>query len=147
MSERVKATAASAGLLVLRLFVGLGIAAHGWSKFFGEHGIKGFAGFLGSLGVPAPTLAASLSAGTELGGGLLLAAGLFTRFAALPLAFNMLVAVLAAHRASYFITNHPPGMEYALNLGAVFLALALTGPGAFSVDRLLCGRKPAANGA
>ncbi len=139
----MKSTAASAGLLALRLFVGLGMAAHGWGKLFGAHGIKGFAGFLGSLGIPAPTLAAALSAGTEFLGGLLVAAGLLTRWAALPLAFNMGVAVLAVHRASYFITNTPPGMEYALNLGAVFLALALTGPGAFSLDHLLWGRKRA----
>ena len=132
---------ASAGLLLLRLFVGLGLAAHGWSKFFGEHGIKGFAGFLGSLGVPLPTLSAVLSAGTELGGGLLVAAGLFTRLAALPVVFNMLVAVIAVHRVSYFLTNNPPGMEYALNLAAVFGALALTGPGTFSLDHLRCCRK------
>jgi len=130
----------SVGLLLLRLFVGLGLAAHGFTKFFGEHGIAGFAGFLRSLGVPSPETMAYVSAGTELVGGILVAIGLFTRVAAVPLAFNMFVAVITAHRASYFITNNPPGMEYALNLGVVFLALVFTGPGKYSMDRRLFSR-------
>jgi uncharacterized membrane protein YphA (DoxX/SURF4 family) len=52
----------------------------------------------------------------------------------------MFVAAFTAHKSSYFITNNPPGMEYALNLGVVFLALALTGPGRFAVDRALADR-------
>jgi putative oxidoreductase len=131
---------ASAGLLILRLFLGLGIAAHGWTKFFGPHGLRDFAGHLASMGVPRPEWAAALSAGTELVGGALLAAGLLTRLAALPLAFNMIVAVLLVHRGSYFLSNQPPGMEYALNLAAAFAALALLGPGRFSLDHLLCSR-------
>ena len=130
----------SVGLLLLRLFVGFGLAAHGFTKFFGEHGIAGFAGFLKSLGVPSPETMAYVSAGTELVGGVLVAIGLLTRLAAVPLAFNMFVAAFTAHRASYFITNTPPGMEYALNLGVVFLALVFTGPGRYSLDQRLFSR-------
>jgi putative oxidoreductase len=131
--------AASAGLLILRLFLGLGLMAHGYQKFF-VYGVSGFAGLLEKLGAPAPTASAWLSAGTELVGGLLIALGLFTRLAAVPLAFNMAVAAFLAH-SGYFITNTPPGREYALNLGAAFVALALTGAGRYSIDNRLAPRQ------
>ncbi|HZE97601.1 MAG TPA: DoxX family protein [Planctomycetota bacterium] len=135
MNPLTKDKATSAGLLVLRLFLGLGLMAHGWQKFF-VFGVSGFAGLLEKLGAPAPYASAWLSAGTELAGGLLIALGLLTRLAAIPLAFNMAVAAFLAH-SGYFITNTPPGREYALNLGAAFVALALTGAGRFSIDNLL----------
>ena len=139
MSPITKDTATSAGLLILRLFLGLGLAAHGYQKFF-LFGINGFAGVLQQMGTPAPQVSAWLSGGTELGGGLLIAVGLFTRLAAVPLAFNMAVAALLAH-SGYFITNTPPGREYALNLGAAFVALALTGAGRYSIDNRLASRQ------
>jgi putative oxidoreductase len=139
MNFIAKDTASSAGLLILRLFVGLGFVAHGYQKFF-VYGVSGFAGLLEKLGAPAPYASAWLSAGTELVGGLLIALGLFTRLAAVPLAINMLVASFLAH-AGYFITNTPPGREYALNLAATFVALALTGAGQFSIDHRLARRQ------
>lgn len=140
MSNTVRDTMTSIALLLLRFFVGFGLAAHGYTKFFGEHGIAGFAGFLKSMNVPSPEVAAYMSATTELVGGILVGLGLLTRVAAVPLAFNMFVAALTAHRTSYFITNTPPGMEYALNLGVVFLALVLIGPGKYSLDQCLFSR-------
>ena len=134
--SRAKETAVSTGLLLIRLFLGLGIMAHGLQKFL-VFGMTGFAAGLAKMGVPAASLLAPVSAGTEALGGALIALGLGTRLAALPLAFNMFVAVITAHRGSYFL---PQGMEYALNLGVVFLALALTGPGRFSLDRLMFNR-------
>jgi putative oxidoreductase len=130
--------AGSAGLLVLRLFLGLGLLAHGLQKFL-VFGVSGFAGFLEKLGTPAPQLSAWLSASTELAGGLLVAAGLLTRPAAALLAVNMGVAAVLAH-SGYFITNTPPGREYALNLAAAFAALALTGAGRYSIDQRLASR-------
>ena len=135
MNPITKDKATSAGLLILRLFLGLGLVAHGYQKFF-LFGISGFAGFLEKMGAPAPYASAWLSASTELAGGLLIVLGLFTRFAALPLAINMAVAAFLAH-SGYFITNAPPGREYALNLAAAFVALALTGAGQYSIDHRL----------
>lgn len=131
LSSRAREPLASAGLLVIRLFTGLGIAAHGWDKVFGAYGVGGFAGFLGKAGVPLPGLSAWLSVGAELLGGLLVAAGFLTRPAAALLAFNMLVAAALGHWGAYFL---PAGMEYALNLAAVYAGLALLGAGRFSVD-------------
>lgn len=132
MDAKQKKTMASVGLLLIRVFVGLGLAAHGYQKFFGEHGVAGFADFLAKLGVPSPQLAAYVSATTELAGGVLVALGLLTRPVAAIVAINMFVAAFTAHRGAYFLPN---GMEYALNLAIVFLGLALTGPGRFSIDR------------
>jgi len=139
MSPITKDRTASAGLLILRLFIGLGLVAHGWQKFF-VFGVSGFAGLLEKLGAPAPLSSAWLSASTELAGGLLIALGLFTRLAAVPLAINMTVAAFLAH-SGYFITNTPPGREYALNLAAILVALALTGAGRYSLDDRLA-RQP-----
>src|SRR5579864_4692389 len=138
MSPITRSQATSAGLLLLRLFLGLGLAAHGYQKFF-LFGIGGFAGLLEQLGTPAPHAAAWLSASTEFVGGLLIAVGLFTRLAAIPLAINLVVAAFLAH-SGYFITNTPPGREYALNLAAAFVTLALTGPGQYSLDHRLARR-------
>lgn len=129
----------SAGLLVLRLFLGLSLMAHGLQKIL-VFSVSGFAGHLEKLGVPAPQLSAWLSTSAELAGGLLVAVGLFTRPAAALLAFNMAVAAFLAH-TGYFITNTPPGREYALNLAAAFAALALTGAGRYSVDSRLASRQ------
>ncbi|HVR83602.1 MAG TPA: DoxX family protein [Planctomycetota bacterium] len=138
MSPFTKDQATSAGLLILRLFLGLGLGAHGYQKFF-LFGVSGFAGFLEKLGAPFPQISAWLSASTELAGGLLIALGLITRPAAVLLAINMAIAALLAH-SGYFITNTPPGREYALNLAAAFVALALTGAGRFSLDHRLARR-------
>ena len=141
MDARQRESLTSFGLLLIRVFLGLGLAAHGYGKFFGEHGIAGFAGALKSMKVPYPEIAAYVSAGTELLGGILIAIGLLTRLAAIPLAFNMFVAAFTAHWGSYFITNNPPGMEYALNLGIVFFALVFTGPGRVSLDYAMFAKR------
>jgi putative oxidoreductase len=120
------------GLAVLRIGVGGVFAAHGLQKIF-VYGMAGLAGFMGQTGLPFPTLSAYAVTGAELLGGLALVAGVFTRLAALPLAFSMLVAGLAVHRSAFFL---PSGFEYVLVLFLASVTLALTGPGAFAVDNL-----------
>lgn len=122
------------GIALLRVGVGGVFAAHGAQKLF-AFGIPGVAGLLGQIGIPFPALSAAAVTAAELLGGLALAAGAFTRWAALPLAFSMLVAGVAVHlKGGFFL---PAGVEYVLVLFLASVALALTGPGAFSVDRLL----------
>ena len=129
----------SVGLLILRLVVGLTLAAHGAQKlfgWFGGYGLKGTGQFLEQLGFRPGRLQAALAGLSELGGGLLLVAGFLTPAGAAAAVAVMLVAVVAVHgRNGFFIQNS--GYEYALALGGAALALAFTGPGALSLDSAL----------
>ena len=86
--------------LILRVPVGLILAAHGAQKlfgWFGGYGLEGTAQWLASIGLAPGTLMALLAGGAEFFGGLALVLGLLTRPAALVSAFTMLVAIFAVH--------------------------------------------------
>jgi putative oxidoreductase len=128
------------GTTLLRLILGVIFIAHGWTKLV-SFGVAGTAGFLTSLGVPLPGVMAPVLIATEIAGGLLLVLGLLTRYAAIPLAFTMAVAIGAVHLPHGFFL--PQGYEFALLVGVGLLALALQGSGAFALDSLVLGRTPA----
>ena len=119
------------GITVLRVVIGLVFVDHGFQKVTG-FGLAGTAGFLGQLGIPAPSVAAALLIATELLGGLALILGLGTRLAALALAFSMLVALVTVHLSKGFFL--PEGYEYVLTLMGATIALAITGAGALALD-------------
>jgi len=127
------------GLLIMRLVVGLTMAAHGAQKlfgWFGGYGLTGTGGFLEQLGfIPGRRIA--LFAGVaEFAGGLLLALGLATPLAATLIISVMFVAVATVHvKHGYF--NHNQGFEYNLTLAVVALSLAIMGAGPVSVDGVL----------
>jgi putative oxidoreductase len=126
----------TAGLLVLRLVLGLTMAAHGAQKVFGWFdgpGLAGFGATLERLGVRPGRTWAMVSAAVELGGGLLVAVGLLTPIAALFLAGNLLVAILTAHLARGF-WERDGGFEFPLTLLGGLVALSLAGAGALSLD-------------
>ncbi len=127
------------GITVLRVVVGIVFLAHGGQKLF-VWGFGGVAGFLGQVGIPAPMLAAVVVTLVELLGGLAILLGLFARWAAIPLAINMAVAILTVHlRAGFFLPN---GYEFALTLLAANVGLILLGSGEASLDSLLGKRAP-----
>jgi putative oxidoreductase len=128
------------GLLLLRVSLGVVFVMHGWQKAF-VYGHAGVTGAMASLGLPFPGLNATLITTVELGGGLALLAGLFTRPAAFLIAGAMAVATVTAHLANGFFM--PTGFEYTLTLMLASLALLMTGPGAYSVDSRLFNRAPA----
>jgi putative oxidoreductase len=97
------------------------------------------AGFFAQVGIPAPMLTAVVVTMVELLGGLALLLGLFTRWAAIPLAIIMGGAILTVHAAGGFFL--PDGFEFVLTLLAANVALACLGSGAASVDGLLQKRK------
>jgi putative oxidoreductase len=126
-------------LLVLRLVVGLGFAAHGAQKLFGAfggHGIEGTAGVFEQLGLRPGKHHAWTAGSAEFAGGLLIALGLLTPFAAAALIAVMTAAVLTVHLPNGFF-NPDNGYEYNLVLVAVVFALAGIGAGDWSLDNAL----------
>ena len=122
---------AGLGITVLRLVVGIIYTVHGLQKLV-VYGFAGVSKNFAALGLPFPDVSAVVVTLLEFIGGLLLIAGLFSRPAAVLLAIEMLVAILAVHlKAGFFL---PGGFEYPLALLAADIALALTGPGAFALD-------------
>jgi putative oxidoreductase len=128
----------SYGILFLRVIVGGVFFAHGTQKLFGWWGGGGpraTAGFFGSLGFRRP-LVMALLAGTSETAGALFALGLLTPFAALGMASVMVVAVGSVHlKNGFWVSNG--GLEYNLTLWASTNAVAATGAGRFSLDRVL----------
>ncbi|MET9881853.1 DoxX family membrane protein [Streptomyces sp. NPDC006430] len=125
------------GLLLLRVVLGLTMAAHGTQKLFGWFGGGGISGtgqFFTASGYPAGDAMAVLAGLTETLGGLGLVVGLLTPLAAAALVGTMINA-LAVHGAGAFFA--PEGIEYELLLTAGAAALALTGPGRYAADRFL----------
>jgi len=122
------------GTAVLRVVVGVVFVVHGGQKLF-AWGFGGVAAFMTQVGIPAPMLAAVVVAVVEFLGGLALLLGLFTRWAAVLLAVDMLVAIIAVHlKAGFFLPN---GYEFALTLLAANVALALQGAGEAALERVL----------
>ncbi len=119
------------GLLVLRVALGIVFVMHGGQKAF-VFGHAGVTGAMAALGLPLPGLSAALITIVELGGGMALLAGAFTRVAALLIAGAMGVATVTAHLANGFFM--PTGYEFTLTLMLASLALLMTGPGGYSVD-------------
>ena len=126
-------TVQNAGLLLLRLVVGLTFLLHGLDKL---RDISGAEEFFASLDIPAPALMAPFVAVTETVGGLLLIAGLATPLVGAALAIDMLVAIATAHIGDGFFATDG-GFELELLLGAASVALVLTGAGRLSADAAL----------
>lgn len=127
------------GLLILRLVVGLTLAAHGAQKLFGwfdGYGIAGTGGFFESMGFRPGKLQALLAGLAEFGGGLLLTFGLVTPLGALLALAVMLVALVSVHwTKGFFMTTG--GIEYTLVLSGVAVAIAFIGPGLYSLDAVI----------
>ena len=125
------------GPAALRLCVGAVFLAHGLQKIgFWGPGIAGTTTLLASLDMAPAYPLAVLTAIAELGGGALLILGGLTRWVALALLVEQAVAVWKVNITNgyYLSTNDGPGAEYRLILIGAMLCLAMTGPGAFSVD-------------
>jgi uncharacterized membrane protein YphA (DoxX/SURF4 family) len=146
----------SVGLLFMRLSAGVLFAVHGYPKLFGGRGtpvhplaerylgqgfaqamerggVSNFSKGLARMGVPAPEAMAVVVGSTEFVGGLMLITGLFTRFAALALAINMVFAIKLAHWKQGLIGS-ASGYMYALSMLGAMLGLLFNGPGGWSVE-------------
>jgi putative oxidoreductase len=117
------------GPLLLRITFSLLMMTHGWSKFIGYSDKA--SDYPDPLGVSAPvSLLLTIFAELICSGFLLI--GLFTRLSLIPLIVTMLVAIFIIHRGD------PLGdKEHAISFLIPYVVLFLTGPGKYSVDRLL----------
>ncbi len=124
------------GLLLIRMVVGLALAAHGAQKLFGifgGHGIAGTGKFFESLGLRPGNVAATAAGAAELCGGLAFAAGLATPLAAAAIIATMAVAIFTVHIEKGFFSQDG-GYELPLINAAVAAGLAFHGPGRISAD-------------
>ncbi len=126
------------GLAVLRIVTGIVFAAHGYQKFF-VMGIQGVTGFFTGVGAPFPHISAIIVSTVELFGGIALILGLLTSLVAIPLAIDMLSAIVLFHAKNGFFV--PTGIEFVLMLLTASAAVGLAGPGAFSVDGMRSSRR------
>ena len=128
-----------AGILVARVVFGLLMAAHGTQKlfgWFGGYGLAGTAGFFEALGFKPGRFFAATAATTEIVAGLLMALGLLGPIGPALFLSVMIVAAVAVHCPhGLFAANN--GIEMPLLYGTAGVALALTGPGAYSLDAVL----------
>jgi putative oxidoreductase len=144
------------GLFLLRVAFGGLIAVHGYPKLFGGPnkqvppeaerylgqgftqslqggGLNNHIGLTKNLGVPAPEVMGTLSAGAEFFGGLAIVLGWRTRLAALLLLGNMGTAIGKVHWKNGLLNQG--GFENPLLFAAAFLALLVAGPGKIAIDR------------
>ena len=112
-----------AGLLVLRLALGLTLAVHGYNKFFGGGRLRGTAAWFESIGVRPGLANAALAASTEVVAGLGLAAGLLTPLSAAGVIALMIVAITTTHwKNGFFIFRPGGGWEYCAILAVAAFA-------------------------
>ncbi len=126
-------------LLVLRLAFGGLLAGHGAQKlfgWFGGHGLKGFTGTVESMGMKPPEVWAIAGAASEFGGGALTLLGALNPIGPLSTIGAMEMATAKVHWGKpIWVTSG--GAELPLTNMAIALAVALAGPGKFSVDSAL----------
>ena len=116
-------------LAILRVVMGIIFVVAGYGKVFGG----GFAmGFLGKVGIPLPQIAGPIVSFLELGGGILLIVGLFTRYVGVLFTLEFIVAVITI---ANFSDKGIMGtrLEFMMLMGAIILVTH--GAGALAIDR------------
>lgn len=133
LSTKFSDTQLNVALLLLRVTAGVLMAHHGYQKLQNFSSIEQkFMEFMGM----SKSFSLSLAIGAEFFCSLLLIAGLFTRFALVPLIITMLVAVFSAHNGDVF-----GDAEHAFLYLAIYVSLLLKGAGKYSADAFLFNKE------
>jgi len=127
---------ANAALLILRIALGVVLAAHGIKHVRNRTKTMNWTA---SMGFRSPGIQWFFMSFAEIGVGVSLLAGLLTSVGAAGLISLMAVAFWTVHRhAGFWITARPDeGWEYVFVLSAAAWALALLGPGEWAADHAL----------
>lgn len=105
----------------------------GWAKLTA---MAATVGYFDKIGLPLPQVAFAVAVAVELGGGLLLLLGLFTRPVAVVLAVFCVATALIAHTN---LADRMQEINFMKNMAMTggYLAFAVAGAGAFSLDAML----------
>jgi putative oxidoreductase len=131
--------AMDAGLFVIRIVVGLLMAAHGSQKllgWFGGYGLTGTGAFFEQLGFRPGRFFAATASIAEVTGGLLIAGGLLGPIGPALVVSVMVVAALTVH-VQHGLFAQTNGIEVPLLYATAASGLALAGYGAYSLDAIL----------
>ncbi len=129
MNELTERLLRAIGVLMLRVGAGVFMMTHGWSKLEGI--LNGNWEFADPLGLGS-SLSLVAAVGAEFFCAGLVVLGLFTRAAAAPVVFTMLVAGFVVHADDGWARQ-----EFALLFALVFFVIMFTGGGRFSLDSLM----------
>lgn len=147
MLRKLMQTDEDAGMLIVRLTLGIVMFPHGAQKLLGWFGGNGFAGtlqfFTGPLGLPAAVALLVILA--EFFGSISLITGFLGRVGAFGILCVMLGAIFMVHLPNGFFMNwygnqKGEGIEYHILAIGMALAILVKGSGAFSIDRSMSGR-------
>lgn len=130
-------TGYSLGLLLLRMMLGIIMVTHGTQKLFGWFngaGVDGTAQYFKQAGYPAAKVMSVVAGLSESLGGAGLFLGLLTPLAAAAVLGTMVNALGVTWEGGFLL---PSGVEFTLLVAVSATALALTGPGEYSVDHHL----------
>jgi putative oxidoreductase len=130
--SRRQAPSADAAALLLRLTLGPMLAYHGYNKVAGPGGLEGTTGWFRALGLQPAHVHARLAAATEIGAGAGLTLGVASPAPAAAVVGLMAVAARTDHKGKGFFV-FKGGWEYTGVVGGAAAALALLGPGRWSL--------------
>lgn len=134
--KKTLSSSAPVGMLPLRLALFATFFFHGTQKlfgWFGGPGLEGASGFMESLGIPFPYVAALVVAVIETAGGMSFLIGAGFRFFGLLLTGNMLGAILLVHLKNGWDFSHG-GIEFNMALIAMIWSVMIMGPGIHSLE-------------
>lgn len=127
---------------LIRLMVGAVFLSEGIQKFLFPEAL-GVGRFI-KIGIPAPEILAPFVGGVETVCGIFVLIGLFTRLAAIPLIFDMLVAIATTKvpillESGFWKMAHETRTDFSMLLGSIFLLIV--GAGRFSLNDYLQSKR------